>query len=528
MILSTALWARQRRGELLRRREREVLAPACGSADPEIVTLLRYVDNGSQPPPAARVPTGGAAGSGHGHGAGSRSVSCAVSQAGEVLCLEHSPEGLAAARPISLGFLVPGRSLLRILGRDAERASQRAGPVPRQTLGCELFLFDSPLPDTSACVVEGDGGGDAAGSPWSLFGRRPSSDTLRAKEGSNQTAGGACVKPAGADGAGGDPTGVRDCEAAGGGRWVALYAWSAGHFETFVDTVNEVLQAQSESESPAVLEPVAGDGPLAWSSSAATAQPEQEAPEKAGGVGYVTAPKEQSEPGFERSDSDDSSASNSPNSSFLTRTIHQPAIRHEEAGQTEAPPVASEKSDSGPSCSGGTARRAVMDKETAAGAADAAAGALALRREIAELRADVARGLAALLAVDARALALLALATPDESGAAAASVTAAAALEDAGQSGRDGPAAVRGAGLTTGVLEPAPVLESAVSADYCPASSPTDAAEGQRGGWKHVPAATQQAQVRRRVEALQSDSRSFKVRWEGGCMSNLSISRSII
>jgi hypothetical protein len=89
------------RRELLRQMEDELLRPAAAAADgdggAEVFRLLLR--------PAVA-------------GEGTRGASVAVTAAGDVLAVEHSPAGLAAAAAARLGSLVPGRSWIAVPDSD--------------------------------------------------------------------------------------------------------------------------------------------------------------------------------------------------------------------------------------------------------------------------------------------------------------------------------------------------------------------------------------------------------------------------
>ena len=92
--------------EVLNEKKKSALLAAVGPEGcDEVMKLVRPV-----PLPA---PAGG----GNRGGVEWRNLSCVVTEAGELLCIEHTLEGITALGPQSLGFVVPGRSRCRALAR---------------------------------------------------------------------------------------------------------------------------------------------------------------------------------------------------------------------------------------------------------------------------------------------------------------------------------------------------------------------------------------------------------------------------
>jgi CRP-like cAMP-binding protein len=122
---------------LLHRWEREVLVPASGPDGSRVLSLFT------------------ARGSGRGDGRVRLvGVSCVMTGRGELLCVEHSPAGVAGERPLSLGFYVPGQSSFRVLTQD-ESIAQTAGSSAAAGAphGCSLIVFcaikASTVPDVT-------------------------------------------------------------------------------------------------------------------------------------------------------------------------------------------------------------------------------------------------------------------------------------------------------------------------------------------------------------------------------------------
>ena len=129
---------------LVRRREAGLLRHAARNGDGFIMSLLRPVAvpvAGQDPKPLV-------------HGVDSLGglvqTSCVVSDAGELLCIDHTPDALAFGRPISLGWLVPGASVCRPLSKSefaSQFRSQEAGshspadPHRRRLFGCAVYVF---------------------------------------------------------------------------------------------------------------------------------------------------------------------------------------------------------------------------------------------------------------------------------------------------------------------------------------------------------------------------------------------------
>ena len=128
------------KAELLHRREAELLVPLTGEVCPDILPLLRRAPAGSAG--SSRSLLGRAAPA----GAELQSVSCVLSERGELLCVEHSLAGIAAGRATSLGLLRPGGGGLRVLGR--EELARFGGGGRRRIFGLALRLLP---PEAEPC-----------------------------------------------------------------------------------------------------------------------------------------------------------------------------------------------------------------------------------------------------------------------------------------------------------------------------------------------------------------------------------------
>ena len=146
---------------LVRRRETEVLLPAAGRDNATALVILLPAAEG--PSPRMGEIDSSLRGGGRRQ---LRCVSCVVSSLGELLYLDHTPEALAADRPVSLGRLVPGASSCRAL-REKEIHSafypwlERGTTVPRRLFGVEIRLFPtapvSAVTSLTAVPMGGDG-----------------------------------------------------------------------------------------------------------------------------------------------------------------------------------------------------------------------------------------------------------------------------------------------------------------------------------------------------------------------------------
>lgn len=152
----------QARAQLVCRREEDVLLPAAGCKTEDLLTLYRpasllpittKVNSGEilqqsavLPQPLATLGFSSAAGTTRMIG-----MSCALTEQGELLYLDHTATGLEAAQPASLGWLRPGVSAMRSL-RDAEirerfpgahSPGQHAVAGSRRLFGCAINLVNA-------------------------------------------------------------------------------------------------------------------------------------------------------------------------------------------------------------------------------------------------------------------------------------------------------------------------------------------------------------------------------------------------
>ena len=128
------------RRELLRAKETALLGDSVGDDRSEIMRfLVPAVSLASMWPWIADGETGKQANAGGAGSAGWTSVSCVVTGEGQVLCLEHSTEGLKLSHPLSLGFLAIGRSTCVQL--NAEEIAGHAAGRGHGLCGYRLTLF---------------------------------------------------------------------------------------------------------------------------------------------------------------------------------------------------------------------------------------------------------------------------------------------------------------------------------------------------------------------------------------------------
>ena len=81
------------------------------------------------------------------------SLSCVLSDGGELLCLEHSTEGLTRDAPKSLGFVRAGLSTYKLMSsEEVRRHVGRGAGGGAQLFGCSLVLLDSN--DDSLCKTD--------------------------------------------------------------------------------------------------------------------------------------------------------------------------------------------------------------------------------------------------------------------------------------------------------------------------------------------------------------------------------------
>ena len=119
--------------DLLRRKETEVLRPAAADDGSGVMHFMLLPDANST------AGISGSAESDAARDAGWLSVSCVVSGAGELLCIEHSAAGLGMEGAQSLGFVVAGRSVCRALSTK-EVAAYIPDPG-RMLLGYAVTVF---------------------------------------------------------------------------------------------------------------------------------------------------------------------------------------------------------------------------------------------------------------------------------------------------------------------------------------------------------------------------------------------------
>jgi CRP-like cAMP-binding protein len=138
---------RRVRKALVDRLERDLLLPAAARDGPRGPAVLRLL----LLPPAG----------GGGRGGGARGASCAVSGGGEVLAVEHTPEGVAAAAPVSLGWAVPGRPAIRVLdaGGGADAGGGGGGRFAFRAALRLARRAPPPQPGRRSHVGEEGGGG---------------------------------------------------------------------------------------------------------------------------------------------------------------------------------------------------------------------------------------------------------------------------------------------------------------------------------------------------------------------------------
>ena len=115
---------------LVRRRETELLLPYAASSGGCIILLLRPLPLGTS---ILLAETPASLTRNCAEIADLVSTSCTVSQSGDILCLDHTPDALSADKPLSLGTLVPGASTIRVL-----RESELAIHFPKSSSWCHF------------------------------------------------------------------------------------------------------------------------------------------------------------------------------------------------------------------------------------------------------------------------------------------------------------------------------------------------------------------------------------------------------
>ncbi len=163
---------RRARKERVDRLERDLLLPLAardGDGPPAVLRLLllppRRDPRGAAPVAADRGGAAAVEGARVGaEGGGARGASCVVSGDGEVLVVEHSPEGIAATAPRRLGRLVPGRSFLVALSESDEVVAdlRRTGSAGRPGGGWGFVCALRGL----VRAPPGGGGGAAPAERW--------------------------------------------------------------------------------------------------------------------------------------------------------------------------------------------------------------------------------------------------------------------------------------------------------------------------------------------------------------------------
>ena len=149
--------ASQVRLKLLRRREETLLAG--GRSDVMQLLLaqpLLFPTNPSSPPSSVLE-----SGSDGVIWRGWASVSSVLREDGDLLCIEHSLEGLSKSMALVLGRLVPGKSRFQLM--TAEELAMVGAVGGRRLWGCKLVVFSSPMGELWEGTIAASAGAGESG-----------------------------------------------------------------------------------------------------------------------------------------------------------------------------------------------------------------------------------------------------------------------------------------------------------------------------------------------------------------------------